>query len=395
MAVNLKSKTARRRLTVRSKPYFQTIGGGIQLGYRAGIGKWLVRWWVDGREIQRALGVYADDTSPADGSRILNFKQAEKAAQERASRKENLTLERMTVAACFKRYAKSRDAEGKDTTDSWIRYRKWIKPDFAHKPVAKLTKAELVAWRDEVARHVKPATVNRTLTIFKACLRFGIEELEIPMQGSPIWKALKPLAVDQRSRDRFLTPPELTRLANAAEKDLRSLVLAAAFTGARFGDLARMEVRDWNPDLEKIRIQNQKTNRPRFVRVHSQAVKFFNALTAGRKPGELMLTRSDGSPWRKNSYRRGLLEANRIASIDPPANFHAIRHSYASAMKRAGVDDTIIAAALGHASTRMVQEHYGHLEQSHVDDQIARHAPQLDVEFEDPVVVPIAGRATG
>ena len=57
-----------------------------------------------------------------------------------------------------------------------------------------------------------------------------------------------------------------------------------------------------------------------------------------------------------------------------------IRHSYASAMKLAGVDDTIIANALGHASTRMVQEHYGHLEQSHVDNQIAAHAPTLDVE---------------
>lgn len=392
MAVNLKSKAARQRLPVRGKPYFQTIGGGVQLGYRAGVGKWLVRWWADGREIQRALRAFADDRGPANGSRVMNFKQAEKAAQERAGRQENLTLERITVASCFKRYAKSRDAEGKDTTDSWMRYRKWIEPEFEHKSVAKLTKAELIAWRDEVARHVKPATVNRTLTIFKACLRYGIEELEIPTQGLPIWKALKPLSVDQRSRDRFLTPAELTRLANAAEKDLRSLVLAAVFTGARFGDLARLEVRDWDPELEKVRIQNQKTKRPHFVRVHSQAAKFFDALAAGRSLGELMLTRVDSSPWRKNSYRRSLLDASKIAKIDPPVNFHAIRHSYASAMKRAGVDDTIIAAALGHASTRMVQEHYGHLEQSHIDDQIARHAPRLQVRIPKPAVTPIRGR---
>jgi len=61
-------------------------------------------------------------------------------------------------------------------------------------------------------------------------------------------------------------------------------------------------------------------------------------------------------------------------------------------MKRAGVDDTIIAAALGHASTRMVQEHYGHLEQSHIDDQIARHAPRLQVRIPKPAATPIAGR---
>ena len=61
-------------------------------------------------------------------------------------------------------------------------------------------------------------------------------------------------------------------------------------------------------------------------------------------------------------------------------------------MKLAGVDDTIIATALGHSSTRMVQEHYGHLEQSHIDDQIAANAPILDIEIADSNVAPLAGR---
>ena len=67
-----------------------------------------------------------------------------------------------------------------------------------------------------------------------------------------------------------------------------------------------------------------------------------------------------------------------------------IRHSYAAAMKRAGVDNSIIASALGHTSTRMVEEHYGHLEQSHVDQQIASNAPTFDVEIESSNVVALA-----
>ncbi len=66
-----------------------------------------------------------------------------------------------------------------------------------------------------------------------------------------------------------------------------------------------------------------------------------------------------------------------------------IRHSYAAAMKLAGVDNSIIASALGHTSTRMVEEHYGHLEQSYIDEQIAASAPTFDIEFEGSNVSPL------
>ena len=393
--VKLSSKAGRQRLPVRGKPYFESLSGtGVQLGYRTGSRTWLVRWWVNGREVQRSLKAHADDKYPPDGSRILNYRQAVKAALERAGQTGNIQLEKLTVGEVFKLYAHSRDAVGKDTCDSWNRFNKWIKPDFEHVPVMKLTKADLVGWRDEVAKSVKPATVNRTLTIFKACLKYGLEELEIPFRGLPIWKALKSLKVVNKARERFLTPAELSRLANSSDPDLRELILAASFTGARFGDLAALTCGDWDRKLKKIRIQNSKTNRPRYVAVHDQAAKFFDSLTANgsRDSRERILIRVTGDHWKKNSYRRHLIAASERAKIDPPANFHIIRHSYASAMKLAGVDDTIIATALGHSSTRMVQEHYGHLEQSHVDEQIATHAPTLDVVIEESGVSPILGQ---
>ena len=248
-----------------------------------------------------------------------------------------------------------------------------------------LTRSLLTEWRDNVAKSVKPATVNRTLTIFKACLKYGLEELEIPYSGMPIWKALRSLEVPNKARNRFLTPAQLGRLAMASDDDLRRLVLAATYTGARFGDLAALVCGDWDRSLQKVRIGNSKTNRPRHVPVNMQAVQFFDLLTdnGAREPDEPLLVRATGDVWKKNTYRRQFLDASRRAGIDPPANFHMIRHSYASAMKLAGVDDTIIASALGHASTRMVQDHYGHLEQTHMDRQIAANTPTLDIELEE------------
>jgi integrase len=321
----------------------------------------------------------------------MSFRQAAMAALERAGEDIDVALERLTVGQVFEKYAKARAAAGRNTCDSIVRFNKWIAPDFEHVPVVKLTKASLTDWRDTVAKSVKPATVNRTLTIFKACLKYGLEELEIPYSGLPIWKALRPLEVPNKARDRFLSPVELTRLANASDRDLRHLVLAATFTGARFGDLAALICGDWDRQIRKVRIGNSKTNRPRHVAVNDQARQFFDVLTdnGSRESDEPMLVRSTGDVWKKNTYRRQLQDASQRANISPPANFHMIRHSYASALKLAGVDDTIIAGALGHASTRMVQEHYGHLEQSHVDDQITANAPILDIEIGDSNVAQI------
>lgn len=245
----------------------------------------------------------------------MNFRQAALAALERVGEDFDIQLERMTVGQVFERYTKSREAIGRDTWDSWIRYNKWIAPEFEHVRVVKLSKTALIGWRDKVSESVKPATVNRTLTIFKACLKYGLEELEIPYSGFPIWKALKPLEVSNKARDRFLTPAELTRLANASDPDLRNLVLAATFTGARFGDLASLVCGDWDRRLKKVRIENSKTNRPRYVAVNYQACIFFDALTdnGSRESYEPMLVRAAGGIWKKNTYRRQLLDASKRA----------------------------------------------------------------------------------
>jgi integrase len=41
----------------------------------------------------------------------------------------------------------------------------------------------------------------------------------------------------------------------------------------------------------------------------------------------------------------------------------------------------IVAEALGHADTRMVSKHYGHLAPSHIADAIRAHLPALGVEI--------------
>ena len=63
--------------------------------------------------------------------------------------------------------------------------------------------------------------------------------------------------------------------------------------------------------------------------------------------------------------------------IDPAASFHVLRHTYASLMIMNGAPLMVVARNLGHADTRMVEKHYGHLAPSYIVDAIRAGAPRF------------------
>jgi integrase len=67
------------------------------------------------------------------------------------------------------------------------------------------------------------------------------------------------------------------------------------------------------------------------------------------------------------------------AKIIPPITFHGLRHTWASLAVMAGMPLMIVARNLGHADTKMVERHYGHLAPSYVVDQVRQHAPRFGI----------------
>jgi integrase len=65
------------------------------------------------------------------------------------------------------------------------------------------------------------------------------------------------------------------------------------------------------------------------------------------------------------------------ARIDPPISFHALRHTWASHAVMNRVPLLVVAKNLGHADTRMVEKHYGHLAPSYIAEAIRAGAPRF------------------
>lgn len=77
----------------------------------------------------------------------------------------------------------------------------------------------------------------------------------------------------------------------------------------------------------------------------------------------------------------------------PRMVFHSLRHTYASTLVNAGVPLVFVAQQLGHANTREVEKHYGHLCKTAKADAVRRLTPELGI-FNKGNVVSLNVQAT-
>jgi len=246
----------------------------------------------------------------------------------------------------------------------------------------------LAAMRDspEAVRR-RRSTANRVLTILKAALNHAHQEARCASDDA--WRTVRAFREADAARLRYLTDDEARRLTNACPTDFCALVTAALLTGCRYGELTAMTVGDFSADAGTLRVRQSKSSKPRHV-VLTQEGRDFVARRAAGKPGSARLfLRENGKPWSKSEQQRPLAAACAAARIDPPVNFHGLRHTYASRLAMRAVPLAVIAAQLGHADTRMVEKHYGHLSPSYVADTVRAAFGTLGI-VPPANVVPIA-----
>jgi integrase len=225
------------------------------------------------------------------------------------------------------------------------------------------------------------------LVILKAALEHAYREHGAGMPDA--WRRVQPFQGVDAARQRWPDRDECVRLLNACEPDFRPLVRGALETGARYEELTgRLRVADFHRDRPSILIPPGKSGRARQVPLDSDGAAFFIALTAGRPGDAPMFLQANGQPWGTDAQIRRMRAASQRAGIKPPVNFHSLRHAYASLRIMNGAPLAVVAAALGHSTTRMVEKHYGHLAPSFVRTTIEGTGLGLGTEAGNVVRMP-------
>ena len=132
-------------------------------------------------------------------------------------------------------------------------------------------------------------------------------------------------------------------------------------------------------------MRESKSGKPRDVRLTEEGVAYFAGLTAGRPADQLVFGRGD-RPWGKSHQAAPMALACKNASIVPAVGFHQLRHTWASLAVMNGMPLMMVAENLGHADTRMVERHYGHLTDDYRDKMIDNFAPRFGITVSAPVV---------
>jgi integrase len=387
-------------------------GGRLHIGWQCWkgdpAGRWVMRRYI-GRDKYRvtALGL-ADDDAPADGVTVLSFEQAVAKANSLIDTPAS-KVHRLTVRQAMDRYVEHKRVLGQPVGDVLSRGAAHILPVLADLVVSELTAEQLRRWLANMAAapaqtrpkagkpqyQAPPATdedvrrrrasSNRVLTMLKAALNHAYDEGHVTNRDA--WgRKLKPFRDVERARVRWLSIAEAQRLINAADTEFRPLVRAALETGCRLGELARLEVHDFNPDAGTVHIRKSKTGKARHVILTDEGTAFFRRHTAGRAGGALMFTHGDGRSWKTSEQGRPMKAANERAKLAPPITFHGLRHTWASLAVMNGVPLMVIAKNLGHADTTMVERHYGHMAPSFVADAIRAGAPRFNVPADKKIV---------
>jgi integrase len=407
----LETRTARARLSVRRTPYFVKIAKGLRLGYYRGAssGSWVASYYrgASGYDT-KAIGA-ADDTIDADGSKVVDYWQAQDLAKKWAE------LQRLIAAGVVRSgpykiadavtdYLAEIAAEKKPSAVQGAKYvfNAWILPEVGTIEVEKLTSDRLTQWRNKVAtepkrvrtkkaatkaarretpndddaRRARKATANRILTLLKSALNRAFYAGRVTSDAA--WRRVRPFKQVDEAVVRYLGLAEARRLVSVCPDDFCKLVEAALFTGCRYAELARLKHENFNTDSGTVAIRLSK-GKVRHVVLTDEGIAAFKEWTASTVSGQHIFLKSDGAVWGTSHQQRPLDEASKRAMITPAVNFHILRHTHASYLAMNGVPMAVIARQLGHADTRMTEKHYAHLAPSYVAQTIRENFPVLGI----------------
>ncbi len=231
--------------------------------------------------------------------------------------------------------------------------------------VADVTPALIVEARDELARSVAPATVNRHLSALSRVFSLGRREWG--------WAETNPVSAvsrrqEPRGRERFLSEAEAETLlvACAANRELRAYVLLALTTAARLGELEKLRWKDVDLERGVVQFRDTKNRESRSVPLSARAAEVLAELGRVRRFDGQVLDRFPRLAWER---------ARAAAGLDG-FRFHDLRHTAASWLAMSGATTAELASILGHRTLLMVKR-YAHFSQEHHRPVLERMAERL------------------
>jgi len=228
-----------------------------------------------------------------------------------------------------------------------------------HKLLQDITKADVIAFRNEISKTSAPATIQKYLIILSHAFNIAIREYGW-LDHNPVNSVSRPPL--PQGRIRYLSDEERARLLHECKKSqnryLYALVILALATGLRRGSLFDLTTDRVDVDKGIIYLEKTKNGSRLALPLVGEALTLARNLCAETDNGYLF-PRGHGNPW--CHYRTAWEHAVARAKLRD-FSFHCLRHTAASYLVQAGVPLYTVGAILGHSSrSSAMTARYAHL----------------------------------
>ena len=238
---------------------------------------------------------------------------------------------------------------------------------------AELDKRHLESWAKTFA---SDQTQRTYISNVRAAMNWAVRKKGINIIQSP-FADLKPPKV--QSRIVVITKGEHEGLLEFWENDCYCDFLKALwFTGARPGEIAKVEKRHLDGGLWKLdpteHKSGRKTGKDRLIGITGELVEIVERLSKKHPEGPIFRN-TYGRPWKTSASFVRFEKARDAGIIRSEVTPYAYRHAWAThALENKNLDVYEVAKALGHQTTQMVMLHYDHSRKNpkHLEDIFER-----------------------
>ncbi|MFP4309852.1 MAG: tyrosine-type recombinase/integrase [Desulfococcaceae bacterium] len=230
--------------------------------------------------------------------------------------------------------------------------------------------ADIERWYSAVLKTRTTATANCLYRHLKTFFSTAVKEKFI--RETPC--ALRPVRETSRVI-RVLSEAEAEKILSGLPPHWRNIAAAALYTGARAGELCRMEIADVDLSRPAVTIRSTpenptKNRQSRVVPLPLGSVDFFSGLMEGRRPRSPLLVNASETAWNVMWLAKGFTKWMRRIGVS--CSFHDLRRTYGAWLVMKGADLVTVQQNLGHSDISVTVKHYAHMVMNHRAEQVNR-----------------------
>jgi integrase len=254
-------------------------------------------------------------------------------------------------------------------------------------PVAAIGPDDLDALRGHLLGQVSRRTAQKHMVIVHGLLAYAVRRRWAPSNPAA---AIEKVTVARRVEFAVLSPAEVFEVARHASESIGVIIILAAFTGLRMGELRGLRWRDIDFTGRLIHVRRNlphgakrervpKGRQARSVPLLDQAVPVLDNLSRRERftgPGDLVFPGPTGEHLDDRPIRNGLYAAMAAAEIDrdrgtgKPFVFHDLRHSFGTLAVRI-FPITDVQDYMGHADIATTRLYVHHVPKHDAADRLS------------------------